>query len=217
VNLGGLSIGLQEWENAITYLLRVLEGGESNYIVYRQLGQALSEVSRFEEAIENLRKAIGLSPSINEYIFVCYLLYQAYAGIQSYESYGYALAYLEEFATKLEHIGQDSIDLHLDISEQFLIANMPDQAHEFLNKARAFDVSNPRVKNLSLKIQNFRKSLDEMGVRGITNATKINYESARKNIIRTVDNMDGVYLLTSAETDLSPIPKKTRKGNLRGS
>jgi len=213
INLGGLSIGLGEWETAISCFKKVLESGESGYIIYRQLGQALIEVNLFDEAIENLRKAIELSPSINEYVFVCYLLYQAYGSIESYLSYGYALAYLEEFATKLEHIGQDNIDLFLDISEKFLIANIPEKADEFLKKAMAFDISHPKVKELANKIANFNKSLKSMGIRGIVNAIKTNYESAKKNIIRTLDKMDGVYLLTSLETGGSPIPQKIRKGH----
>jgi tetratricopeptide (TPR) repeat protein len=211
INLGGLSIGLGDWEKAITYFEKVLAAGESGYIVRRQLGQALIEVGHYNEAIENLRNAIEQSPGINEYIFVCYLLYQAYEGIGSFESYGYALAYLEEFAIKLGQVGKDDIDLHLNISEKFLIANMPDKATEFLKRAMAFDVSNPKVNELSRKISNFNKSLESMGVRRVINATSTNYESGRINIIRSLDKLDGVYLFTSAETGGSPIAKRVQK------
>jgi tetratricopeptide (TPR) repeat protein len=210
INLGGLHIGLKDWENAESFFEEALQLGASNYMVYRQSGQALIELGRFDEAVERLRKAIVLSPGMGEYTFVCILLYQAYQGMQSYGSMGYALAYLEEFATKLEHMGNDNIEIHLDIADQFLKANMPEKADEFCKKAMAFDSKNPKVQSLLNSIQGFYQMLTEMGVRNVINATLTNYEVARKNIIRSLENMDTVFLMTSAETGGNPIPIKLR-------
>ena len=50
-----------------------------------------------------------------------------------------------------------------------------------------------------------------MGARQVINATRTNYESGKINIIRTIEKLDGVYLLTSAETGGSTIAQRVRK------
>jgi len=208
LNLGAISIGLNQLDISIDCFTKLINMGVRDYAVLRQLGEAYLRNQKFQDAINPLRDAIVLAPNVNEYAMTSAMLHLAY---RCTGNLGYALAYFEEFVLMKEKMGQDEIDFYIDLADGFLEANIHEKATDYLHKAMAIDKDNEKIQNLSLKINNFIKFLENSGVKKIVNNARMKYEECRINLLRKRGDEDIVYMISSLETGGESIPQRIKK------